>query len=173
MERIRYEWTSRAGLPRAAAPPRVLCRAEPDDEVFVDLFRRVLSGTLDAASRKEAALLGAEAQARGDVAFCRDEMPGDRSWWRIGRTPDDEILGFVLPSRNQNGPVIGHLGVLPEHRGHGYADELLAEATRILVAGADARVIRADTDVTNVPMAAAFARAAYRATGCRLVLSAP
>lgn len=170
VERLRYEWTPRAGLPEPSG--RVLFCAEPDDEVFVDLFRRVLAGTLDAASRKEAERIGAEEQARGDVAFYRDTMRGDRSWWRIARTAEGEVVGFGLPSRNHAFPVVGYLGVLPEHRGCGYADEILAEITRILAAEADPERVRADTDLTNTPMAAAFERAGYRNYARRLVLSA-
>ncbi|WP_099906682.1 GNAT family N-acetyltransferase [Streptomyces sp. TLI_171] len=146
--------------------------AAPDDEVFVDLFRRVLAGTLDAASRKVADRVGAEARARGDVAFHRDSMLGDRSWWRVARTPDGEVVGFGLPSRNHAFPVVGHLGVLPEHRGRGYADEILAEITRILVSETGPERVRADTDLTNAPMAAAFEPVGYRGNGRRLVLSA-
>lgn len=170
LERLRYEWTPQVGLPEPSG--RVLFCAEPNDEVFVDLFRRVLAGTLDAASRKEAEHIGAEAQARGDVAFYRDTMLGDRSWWRVARTPDGEVVGFGLPSRNHAFPVVGYLGVLPDHRGHGYADEILAEITRILASETDPERVRADTDLTNAPMAAAFERVGYRNNARRLVLSA-
>ncbi|SEM48490.1 hypothetical protein SAMN05414137_13026 [Streptacidiphilus jiangxiensis] len=47
-----------------------------------------------------------------------------------------------------------------EHRGHGYAEELPAEGTRILAADG-AELIRAGTDVGNAPMAASFARTGY------------
>lgn len=170
LERLRYEWTPQVALPEPSG--RVLFYAEPNDEVFVDLFRRVLTGTLDAASQREADRIGAEAQARGDVAFYRDTMLGDRSWWRVARTPDGEVVGFGLPSRNHAFPVVGYLGVLPEHRGHGYADEILAEITRILASETDPERVRADTDLTNAPMAAAFERVGYRNNARRLVLSA-
>ncbi|MFJ1753326.1 GNAT family N-acetyltransferase [Kitasatospora sp. NPDC088134] len=170
LERLRYEWTPQNGLPEPSG--RLRFRAEPDDEVFVDLFRRVLAGTLDASSRKGAARNGAEAQAREDLAFYRDTMPGKRSWWRVARTPDGVTVGFGIPSRNHATPVVGYLGVLPEHRGRGYADEILAEITRVLAAEAAPERIRADTDLTNTPMAAAFARAGYRNSARRLVLSA-
>ncbi|MER5733696.1 GNAT family N-acetyltransferase [Streptomyces sp. NPDC002138] len=170
LERLRYEWTPGTALPEPTG--RLLFAAEPDDEVFVDLFRRVLTDTLDTVSRKEAESVGPEAQARGDVAFYRDTMPGDRSWWRVARTPGGEPVGFGLPSRNNAFPVVGYLGVLPEHRGRGYAEEILAEITRILVAEADPEKVRADTDLTNAPMAAAFARVGYRNDARRLVLSA-
>ncbi|MET9701219.1 GNAT family N-acetyltransferase [Streptomyces sp. NPDC006529] len=170
LERLRYEWTPRTPLPEPTG--RLLFTAEPDDEVFVDLFRRVLTDTLDTASRKEAESIGAEAQARGDVAFYRDTMPGDRSWWRVARTPGGEPVGFGLPSRNNAFPVVGYLGVLPGHRGRGYGQEILAEITRILVAETDPEKVRADTDLSNTPMAAAFERVGYRNDARRLVLSA-
>jgi len=170
LERIRFEWTPAAGLPRSAGGLRF--RPEPDDEVFTGLFSRVLAGTLDATSRKTAAVSGARAQARRDVTFYRDHMLGQRSWWRVAETPDGDRAGFGVPSRNSDVPVVGYLGVVPEHRGHGYAGEILAEITRILVAEAGATVIQADTDLENRPMAAAFERAGYRQAGIRLVLSA-
>ncbi|MFI9341715.1 GNAT family N-acetyltransferase [Streptomyces sp. NPDC052773] len=171
LERLRFEWTRETGVPKPSG--RLRFRAEPDDEVFVDLFRRVLEGTLDAESGTGAAAVGAERQARKDVAFYRDEMPGDRSWWRIAETPQGRPVGFALPSRNTSVHVVGYLGVLPEHRGRGYADDLLAEITRFLAEDAGADVVRADTDLANTPMAAAFTRLGYRNFARRLVLSAP
>jgi RimJ/RimL family protein N-acetyltransferase len=170
LERLRYEWTTDAGLPSLEG--RLTFRAEPDDEVFVDVLARVLAGTLDATSREQAARVGPRQQARQDVTFYRDHMRGDRSWWRIAETPDGRTAGFGIPSSNVEYPVVGYLGVLPEQRGHGYVDEILAEITRILVTEAGATVIHADTDLENHPMAAAFDRAGYRNFGRRLVLSA-
>ena len=171
LERIRYEWTPADGLPGPRG--RLTFRAEPDDEVFVRLFTRTLTGTLDSTSDQQRRLVGAEAQARADVEFYRDNMPGERGWWRVAYTADGQPAGYGVPSRNTESPVVGYLGVLPEQRGHGYAEEILAEITRILVEEADAAVINADTDLGNRPMAAAFDRAGYRTLGHRLVLSAP
>ncbi|MEV7994814.1 GNAT family N-acetyltransferase [Streptomyces sp. NPDC086077] len=170
VERLRYEWTRANGVP--TPPRRLRLRPEADDEVFVALFRRVLDGTLDAASRTAAAAVGAEAQARADVAFYRDVMAGERTWWRVAEDFDGRPAGFALPSRNSGSHVVGYLGVLPEQRGHGYVDDLLAETTRILAEEAGADVVRADTDLTNHPMAAAFERLGYRNFARRMVLSA-
>jgi RimJ/RimL family protein N-acetyltransferase len=171
LERLRFEWTPAAGLPPGSG--RLTFRAEPDDEVFAGLFRRVLAGSLDATSTKTAAMVGPQAQARLDVAFYRDKMLGDRAWWRVAETLDGEVAGFGVPSRNADVPVVGYLGVLPEHRGHGYAGDITAEITRVLVAEAGADTVHADTDLANRPMAAAFERAGYRNVARRLVLSAP
>ena len=78
-------------------------------------------------------------------------MLGQRAWWRVAQTPDGELAGFGIPSQNTDYAVVGYLGVLPEHRGHGYVDEILAEITRILVAETGATNIRADTDLENRP----------------------
>ena len=59
-------------------------------------------------------------------------MPGDRAWWRLAYDADGKLIGFEIPSANAGGPVVGYLGVLPEHRGHRYIDDLLAEITHQL-----------------------------------------
>ncbi|CAL9452422.1 hypothetical protein SUDANB95_02455 [Actinosynnema sp. ALI-1.44] len=171
VERLRYEWTREAGV--RAPSPRLRFRAEPDDEVFVDLFRRAVEQSLDAASTQEARAVGAEAQARSDVEFYRDSMLGDRAWWRVAETASGEPVGFGVPSRNTGSATVGYLGVLPEHRGHGYVDDILAEITRFLAEETGADVIRADTDLTNQPMAKSFERLGYTNFARRLVLSPP
>ncbi|MGX4734825.1 GNAT family N-acetyltransferase [Kitasatospora griseola] len=169
-ERLRFEWTAERPVPTLS--DRLVFTPEPDDEVFVDLFRRVLPGSLDAATTHEALLLGPDEQARNDVAFYHHDMLGERSWWRIARTSSGQVVGFGIPSRNSTAPVVGYLGVLPEFRGRGFVAEILAEVTRVLADEARESVVRADTDLTNHPMIAAFELLGYRETARRLVLSA-
>lgn len=142
-------------------------RAEPDDEVFVELFSRVLRGSLDTTSSREAAQVGAVEQARRDLVHLRDLMLGERSWWRVAENAAGDVVGFGLPSRNPVYPVVGYLGVLPEHRGHGYVDGILAEITRILVAEANATTIHADTELVNKPMAEVPTGPSHRSTRFR------
>jgi ribosomal protein S18 acetylase RimI-like enzyme len=82
------------------------------------------------------------------------------------------LVGFAIPSRSAYHPSVSYLGVLPRFRGRGFVDDLLAEITHIH-AEAGAERITGTTDTTNAPMAAAFGRAGYRNTACRIVLSAP
>lgn len=169
LERIRFEWTPAAGLPRSTG--RLVFRPEPDDEAFVGVFRQVAVGSLDVITRRDVAAGGADRQARADFALYRD-MPGDRGWWRLAYTADGQLAGMILPNRNPYGAVVGYLGVLPGMRGHGYIHDLLAETTRFHAARGEPR-ITATTDTTNRPMAAAFRRAGYQETGIRYVFSAP
>lgn len=157
VERYRYHWTTSCGLP--ARPDRLVYRPEPDDAVFLGVFRRIHQGTLDAHARRTVAEHGVEAAAKEDLDILH-WMPGPRDWWRLAYGPSGELIGLAVPSRNHTDPVIGYIGVVPEHRGHGYAYDLLVEATHLLVAHGADRVI-ASTDVTNTPMAAAFAKAGY------------
>ncbi|MFD7158369.1 GNAT family N-acetyltransferase [Kribbella sp. NPDC059898] len=166
-DRLRYEWKPPYGLPSRSTR----LRFEPaDDEAFVDVFMRVSQGSLDAATAREIARLGVEQAAREELALYKS-MPGDRDLWRVAYDGDD-LVGFAMPSANAGGPVVGYLGVVPEHRGRGLSDDLLAEITHLL-AETGAEHIRADTDFGNVPMAKSFERLGYRKFAVRRVLSFP
>ncbi|UBU17681.1 GNAT family N-acetyltransferase [Nonomuraea gerenzanensis] len=169
LERLRYEWTP-ADAPVPEPSDRLVFREDDDDEAFVAAFMRVAVGTLDHHTRQALTGMGPEAQAREDVGDYRS-MPGERAWWRLAFDKAGELVGVALPSANNAGPVVGYLGVVPEQRGHGYVDDLLAEITRFH-AGRGVQRIVADTDTGNVPMARAFERAGYRNFAIRLVLSA-
>ena len=168
LERLRYEWTAAVGLPPSSE--RLILSTEPDDNVFLNIFERVAVESLDQGTRDGVNRLGLDGQARETLA-CYRGMRGDRTWWRIAHTPGGQLVGFTIPSANEDYPVIGYLGVVPEMRGRGYAVDLLTEATHILAAQG-AECIRADTDATNLPMAAAFEDARYRNFSVRLVFSA-
>ncbi|WP_086789164.1 GNAT family N-acetyltransferase, partial [Crossiella equi] len=168
-ERLRFEWTPEAGVPNTTS--RLVFRPEPDDDVVLPVFRALVEGSLDVATRRGVAASGAEALARDDLAFYRDEMPAPREWWRLAYA-GDELVGLAIPSRNPHNAVVGYLGVLPEHRGNGYIHEVLAHITRHHAELGVPRVL-ADTDTVNRPMAAAFERGGYRNIEMRLVLSAP
>lgn len=177
-DRLRYEWKPPYGLP----PRSTRLRFEPaGDEAFVDVFMRVSEGSLDAATAREVARVGVEQAAREELEGYKS-MPGDRDLWRIAYvrggeagkelSAADELVGFAMPSANAGGPVVGYLGVVPEHRGRGLSDDLLAEITHLL-AETGAEHIRADTDFGNVPMANSFERLGYRRFAVRRVLSFP
>lgn len=167
VERLRFEWDPSTGVPAPAG--RLRFDPAPDDAALLGLLERINVGTLDAHARRDLDRQGPAAAARvqlEDMGW----MPAPRSWWRTAATPDGDLVGLVMPSRNYQCAVIAYIGVVPEHRGRGYVDDLLAEGTAVLAAEG-AELIRADTDADNAPMAASFARAGYRIVGRRIVMT--
>ncbi|WP_062429626.1 GNAT family N-acetyltransferase [Herbidospora daliensis] len=155
VERLRLEW--RPGTPIAATGARF--REPAGREELVGLMERVVEGSLDVHTKAELTRMSPREQAEAQYEHELDLYDSPREWWRVvvvGGAP----AGFVIPARNPYNPIIAYIGVVPEHRGKGLVGELLAEGTRIL-AGNGVPRIRASTDVTNVPMARAFARAGY------------
>ncbi|MEU7821154.1 GNAT family N-acetyltransferase [Catellatospora sp. NPDC049133] len=165
VERFNYTWTPADGLP--ARSTRLTFREVGDEQVLA-ICRASIEGTLDGYSARDAARHGPDEAARIMVADLAG-LPAPREWWRAAYTAEGELVGLVVPSRNPARAVIGFVAVVPAQRGHGYADDLLAEATALL-AEQGAEEIGADTDLGNRPMAAAFARAGYRDTAIRVVL---
>ncbi|SNS33174.1 GNAT family N-acetyltransferase [Actinacidiphila glaucinigra] len=157
VERFRYRWTPECGVP--ARPGRLEFRPEPDDAAVLDVFRRIHQGSLDAHVRRTVARSGLEAAAREQLDYLL-WLPSPREWWRLAYDSAGDLVGLSVPGRHYGDPLIGYIGVVPEHRGHGYAYDLLVEATHKL-AGEGVDGIVAGTDQANTPMAAHFARAGY------------
>jgi RimJ/RimL family protein N-acetyltransferase len=171
VERLRYQWFPAAGLPPRGDRLRLRPLAEVGEGAFLDALARTYSGSLDAHTRQELDRgVPPEQIARDDLALLR-QLPGPSEWWRLADDRDGRLVGVAVPGGNDNGHIVAYLGVVPEQRGHGYAGELLAEATAFLAEQGTAR-IRADTDVANTPMAAAFERAGYDQFAIRIDLVA-
>lgn len=158
VERVRFEW--RRGMSLSLSTGRLSFRQPQDRAELVTLMSWALDATLDAHSRvaletRSSAQVAAE---HYDSEFACYSSP--RDWWRVATLPDGEAVGFVIPAHNGYNAIIAYIGVLPEHRGRGYVDDLLVEGTRILAATNVLR-IRASTDLGNVPMAKAFERCGY------------
>lgn len=157
VERHTYRWTPECGLPERST--RLEFRPEPDDDAIFDVFRRVNATSLDAHVRQIIAEKGLDASALEELDYLR-WMPSPREWWRLAYTPDGELVGLAAPCFHYSAHVVGYIAVVPEQRGHGYALDLLAETTHMLAAEGAQKIV-AGTDVTNVPMAKAFARGNY------------
>ncbi|WBB70747.1 GNAT family N-acetyltransferase [Micromonospora sp. WMMD812] len=168
VERLQLEWTPAVGMPDSRGR---LVFTEASDEEFLHVFQRIAEGSLDGQTRRNLAVKGPETTAREEMDFYLS-CPGDRAWWRLAHTSDGTLAGLAIPSATPYNRNVGYLGVVPELRGRGYIDDVLAEITRFH-AEQGAELVTATTDTTNVPMAAAFARAGYRTAQIRLRYSAP
>jgi len=162
VERLRLQWGP--GLNAPVDRHRLTFRPPAGRSELLNLLTEILASTLDEHSRTELRTKSPREVATDQVD---DEFPsyhGPRDWWAVGCLPDGGPVGLVIPSRNDYSWIIAYIGVLPEHRGHGYIDDLLDFGTRAL-AGAGAPFIKASTDRSNTPMAAAFHRCGYPTAG--------
>jgi hypothetical protein len=162
VERLRLEW--RAGTPVPAPTGRLTFRPVTDPGELLALMTDVLDGTLDAHSRDDLTRMPPRAAAAKHYDEELALYTSPRGWWRIACLPGGEPVGFVIPAHNGYNAIIAYLGVVPAHRGHGYIADILAEGIWVLAAQ-DVPLIRASTDLGNVPMAAAFHRAGWVTTG--------
>ncbi|GAA1493466.1 GNAT family N-acetyltransferase [Curtobacterium herbarum] len=163
-ERISFART--ASDPEPPRPTRL--RFVPaEDATFRALFAAVASGSLDDHTNDMVAREGVDALADDDLDFYRS-LPGDRRAWRTAHLPDGTTVGFIIPTRTAYDASISYLGVLPEHRGHGYVHDLLAEMTHVHHDDGQARIV-GTTDAVNTPMRAAFERAGFTVTRVRIV----
>jgi ribosomal protein S18 acetylase RimI-like enzyme len=156
VERVELRWPTEPGAALPPRPGRLTFRPVGDDAEVLAVVRGTLEGTLDAHARRDVARAGVEAAARAIV----EELPGPRSLVRLAYDPTGSCVGITVPGLRPWGADISYVGVRPEHRGNGYADELLLEASHLLVEGGATEIVAA-TDVGNTPMAAAFARCGY------------
>lgn len=158
-EKQGFAWTDPGGpLP---PPSRLTWQslAEAGRDAFAAAMARGIAGTLDRNDRHYVAVCGAEQWGREMLGYIG---PGDEASWLLARAPDGTLAGYVAvsPFDEPNTATIIHIGVLAEHRGRGYIDELLAAATR----AARARGLRhmlSDVDTENTPMLAAMRRAGH------------
>jgi RimJ/RimL family protein N-acetyltransferase len=162
--------TSRWELdPAATAEPspstRLRFEADPDETTLLDAIERVGEGALDRYTRQERERLGPAGEARQTLEENRDLESGP-GWWELAYDEADELVGLVMPSRAPSMGTIGYIGVVPEQRGRGYVNDLLARGTATLLR-IDAPILRADADLDNEPMAAAFERGGWTQIGTR------
>lgn len=167
-ERLQFQWDADRPLP---PKPDSLEFAPAGDDMFRQLFAAAATGSLDVMTRRELETSSPDEMARAEVVYYR-ACPGDRDWWHTAATVDGTVVGVAIPSATPRNRNVGFLAVLPEYRGRGYVNEILAFITRFH-AERGASCITATTDATNAPMAAAFHRAGYRCIETRVELEGP
>ncbi|MBC9225261.1 GNAT family N-acetyltransferase [Aeromicrobium sp. 636] len=163
-ERLSFARTD--STPRPPRPRRLGFRPGTDDE-FRTLFAAVAPGSLDAHTLAMVAEQGVDALADDDLQFYLS-LPGSRDAWRIATLADGTTVGFTIATRTAYDASISYLGVLPEHRGRGFVDELLAQMVHLHHDDGEQRIV-GTTDAANAPMAAAFGRAGFETTRVRIV----
>jgi len=161
VERHHYDLVPHPGLaaPPADCPLHLEPLVGPEDPRLEPTVRDVLVGSLDVADRTLTARVGLERAARETV---RDLLASD-PWQCLHLAYDagSEPVGLVSWIGAPGGPgYVLQVGVVRGCRGRRYGQRLLELATCALVE-AGCRSLVADVDITNTPMAAAFARVGW------------
>jgi YD repeat-containing protein len=162
---LRFDWHAHQELPAASRRLRFQSLLEVGEDAFLAAIARVSEGTLDRRIAQDSLEKGPGQDAR-DLFALLQQLEHEPEWWQLAYTADGRLVGLHMPATTTTAATIGYIGVVPEQRGQGYIDDLLAQITRIL-ALADAERIVADTDLGNFPMAEAFRRAGYTQFGRR------
>jgi ribosomal protein S18 acetylase RimI-like enzyme len=154
--RWRYSAAQEAG-PRQS----LVFRSLPDvgEDAFVEAMAFTYEGTLDSwltRNIEERGLLGA---ARADYTDYQG-LEHRPEWWELAYTEDGLLAGVMMAARNPTAALIAYVGVVPEQRGRGLAQQLVRRGTELLIESG-ATEIRGDCDRDNIGMVKAFERAGY------------
>lgn len=166
-ERISFAWMAGSRVPSAR---EILVFRDGTDEEFHALFGAVAADSLDARSVNMLVQHGKEALADDGLPFYQS-LPGRRTDWKIAELPNGDTVGFIIPTRTVYDASISYLGIVPEHRGQGFVNDLLATMVGMHHAQGAERIV-GTTDATNSPMRAAFERADFKVTRSRMVHTA-
>jgi RimJ/RimL family protein N-acetyltransferase len=152
---MRWRWTTDSPVP--PQDDRLTFRPLPEigRETFVDVLGRTMEGTADT----DLADGVAKYSLRGAGEWIFDLMAKfdhQDEWYEIGFAPDGSPAAVSMPARNPSAAVIGHVGVVPEHRRRGYATAVVARGVSVLAAAGATSVV-GDCDAANTGIARAFA----------------
>ena len=163
--------------PVVEVPDRLRFRpvaAEGDTQTLRGAIEAVLADTADRALR-HSATSGSSVDAAEPFLSPDPVFAFEPNWWRLAHDADDRLVGFSQPVAFKGCERDGKdevtlllMGVLPEHRGRGFAVDILADATADVQRRGAWRIF-CDTDIENEPMCAAFRRVGYRQDGEREV----
>ena len=158
-EKEGFAWHETASRPQPSDRLTFRSLREVGRSAYRDAVASTATGTLDRNDQYYISLCGPGPWAEELIGFL---SPEDEASAFVGYTRDGRVAGFVMvASFDAETWTIVHIGVVPEQRGHGYVDDLLARAD----AAARERGFRSglsDVDVRNAPMIAAMERAGHR-----------
>lgn len=154
--------------PPACVPDRLVFRPLSDAlrADFLTALRLSLSASLDRHDQAELARLGAEGLARSCMDVGTD-FEYEQSWWHLAYTGSGDLVGFLQPvvwrGSERDGKREGAIyqyGIVPQHRGNGYGQDLLLKLTAVLQQVGVWRIF-GDVDEMNVPSMTALLSAGY------------
>jgi ribosomal protein S18 acetylase RimI-like enzyme len=138
------------------------------DDQLISTVTQVMAESVDASDRRRALKHDPHKATEMFLNSAREDFAYQDDWWQFGINEKGKIVGFVLPvifpgcaKEDLEEGTIYYIGVVPEYRGFGFANDLLSKGTRTLQEIGVWRVF-CDTAVDNVRMISAFKRVGYR-----------
>ncbi len=156
---------------RSSSGSRLFYRSsvEVGDDAFIEAIRQVTQDTLDQDDLDSVLEYGEEKAAQHYFAIL-EELDNRKDWWKLAFTDQNQLVGLVVPQKHgESTGVINYIGVVPEHRGHGYGKDLLAEGMRVLRENTVSEII-ADIDAANFPMEDALIAQGFEPDASLLVM---
>lgn len=154
-------------LPRLMFEP---VKAKPDDQL-ISVVARVMASSVDASDQRKVSEHNPHEAAEIFLNSSGDGFSHQDDWWQFGINKEGDIVGFVLPviftgcaKEGLEEGTIYYIGVVPEYRGFGFANDLLSKGTRTLQEVGVWQVF-CDTAANNLSMISAFKRVGYRQYG--------
>lgn len=159
-EKEGYVWQAGGDPPRRSTRLAFRTLRDVGRDAFIQVLARGPAGTLDRNDRYYYELTGPTGWATVMMEFAGE---GDDDTWKLAFDTDGEAVGYVMLSGfdEERTGTIAHIGVVPEKRGRGYVNDLVAEATHDAIARGFTALL-SDADVLNAPMGAALERAGHR-----------
>ncbi len=156
-EKHGFFWTDDGRLVKSGDRLEFLSIADTGMEAYRAVMAPCGMDTLDRNDRYYWTGCGPDNWAAEMTEYLVDE---DAHMWLIGHR-DDEPVGYVaVVSADDWGSTIGHVGVVPQHRGHGYIHDLLTAGTTVARQSGITSML-SDVDVLNDPMLKAMQRAGH------------
>ncbi|BCL39651.1 GNAT family N-acetyltransferase [Nostoc sp. MS1] len=138
------------------------------DNSLISIVTKVMASSMDASHQKKISATSPYQEVEKYLNSAKDDCWYEDDWWQFGINEDGDIVGFVLPviftgcaKQGKEEGTIYDIGVLPQFRGHGFANDLLSQGTRTLQQVGIWRVF-CDTWVGNERMISAFKRVGYQ-----------
>jgi ribosomal protein S18 acetylase RimI-like enzyme len=138
------------------------------DDQLISTVTRVMAESADASDRRRALEHDPHKATEIFLNSAREDFAYQDDWWQFGINEKGEIVGVVLPvifpacaKDGLEEGTIYYLGVLPEYRGLGLANDLLFKGTQILQEVGVWRIF-CDTAMDSVRMISAFKRVGYQ-----------
>jgi ribosomal protein S18 acetylase RimI-like enzyme len=158
--------------PGCPQPPNVsVLRYEPASEPWLrESIAAVMTHSLDESDQYTVGKNGIDEAVEEVYEVSAKYFEPQAGWWRAAIDRNGNRVGFVLTSvfaersrwkEDRPQGTIVYMGVLPGFLGHGYALELVLEATRTCMDANCWRVF-CDTGSDNHPMVGAFRKAGYQ-----------